>query len=94
MKAAFLVGVEQVEIRDVPDPVAPEGGLVLDVATCGVCGFRWMEVTTFARKARRRSRWPVIETVTMALGHLNLENTRSLPPLTRSLAVAVKRENN
>jgi len=49
MKAAFLVGVEQIEIRDVPDPVAPEGGLVLGVATCGVCGSdlrRWREGPT------------------------------------------------
>jgi len=46
MKAAFLVGVEEVEIREVPDPVAPVNGLVLDVAACGVCGSdlrRWRE---------------------------------------------------
>jgi L-iditol 2-dehydrogenase len=38
MKAAFLVGKQRYELREVPDPVAPEDGLVLDVDACGVCG--------------------------------------------------------
>jgi L-iditol 2-dehydrogenase len=46
MKAAFLVGKERHEIREIPDPVAPEDGLVLAVEACGVCGSdlrRWRE---------------------------------------------------
>jgi len=46
MKAAFLVGVGEIEIREVPDPVTPDDGLLLRVEACGVCGSdlrRWME---------------------------------------------------
>jgi L-iditol 2-dehydrogenase len=46
MKAAFLIGVRELEIRELPDPVAPADGLVLKVEACGVCGSdlrRWRE---------------------------------------------------
>ena len=46
MKAAFLVGPRQLELREVPDPAAPPDGVVLQVAACGVCGSdlrRWRE---------------------------------------------------
>lgn len=46
MKAAFLVGPQQFEIRQVSDPAVPEDGLVLKVEACGVCGSdlrRWKE---------------------------------------------------
>jgi L-iditol 2-dehydrogenase len=46
MKAAFLVGKERHEIRDVAEPVVPEDGLLLAVEACGVCGSdlrRWRE---------------------------------------------------
>jgi L-iditol 2-dehydrogenase len=46
MKAAFLTGVCTFTLREVPDPVCPDDGLVLQVATCGVCGSdlrRWRE---------------------------------------------------
>lgn len=46
MKAAFLVGPKQIELREVPDPSAPPDGVVLRVAACGVCGSdlrRWRE---------------------------------------------------
>jgi L-iditol 2-dehydrogenase len=46
MKSAFLVAPRTLELRDVPDPVAPPGGLVLEVKACGVCGSdlrRWRE---------------------------------------------------
>ena len=46
MKTAFLVAEKQFEIREIPDPVAPDDGLVLKVAVCGVCGGdvrRWEE---------------------------------------------------
>lgn len=49
MKAAFLVGPRQIDLCEVPDPAAPEGGLVLKVEACGVCGSdlrRWKEGTT------------------------------------------------
>lgn len=46
MKAAFLTAPRTLELRDVPDPVAPEDGLVLEVKACGICGSdlrRWKE---------------------------------------------------
>ena len=46
MKAAVLVGVGELEIREIPDPVAPDDGLVLEVKACGVCGSdlrRWKQ---------------------------------------------------
>ena len=46
MKTAALVGVRQLEIREVPDPLLPEDGLLLEVKACGVCGSdlrRWKE---------------------------------------------------
>ena len=46
MKAAFLIGPQTFSLREVPDPVAPDDGLVLKVEACGVCGSdlrRWRE---------------------------------------------------
>jgi len=46
MKAAYLTGPRTVELRDVPEPAAPAGGLVLAVKACGICGSdlrRWKE---------------------------------------------------
>lgn len=46
MKAAFLTGSQQFEIRNVPTPQTPADGLVLQVKACGVCGSdlrRWKE---------------------------------------------------
>ena len=46
MKAAVLTGAREIDIRDVPDPVAPDDGLVLRAKACGVCGSdlrRWNE---------------------------------------------------
>ena len=46
MKAAFLTGVCQFEVREVPVPAVPDDGLLLRVQTCGVCGSdlrRWRE---------------------------------------------------
>ncbi|MCU0520398.1 MAG: alcohol dehydrogenase catalytic domain-containing protein [Anaerolineae bacterium] len=46
MKAAFLVGKRVYRVREAPDPVAPEDGIVLAVEACGVCGSdlrRWHE---------------------------------------------------
>jgi L-iditol 2-dehydrogenase len=46
MKAAFLVDARTFEVREVPDPTLPDGGLVLQVEACGVCGSdlrRWKE---------------------------------------------------
>jgi L-iditol 2-dehydrogenase len=46
MKAAVLVDARRLEIREVPDPVVPDDGLVLEVKACGVCGSdlrRWKE---------------------------------------------------
>jgi L-iditol 2-dehydrogenase len=46
MRAAFLTGPEQLEIRETPDPVVPSDGLLLHVMACGVCGSdlrRWRQ---------------------------------------------------
>lgn len=46
MKAAFLTAPRTLELRDIPDPVAPYDGLVLEVKACGICGSdlrRWKE---------------------------------------------------
>jgi L-iditol 2-dehydrogenase len=46
MKAAYLVGPEEFELRDVPAPPLPEDGLLLEVKACGICGSdlrRWKE---------------------------------------------------
>lgn len=46
MKSAFLTGPQQIEVREVPDPVPPDDGLVLKSEACGVCGSdlrRWRE---------------------------------------------------
>jgi len=46
MRAAFLVGVGELEIREIPEPMVPDDGLVIKVEACGVCGSdlrRWRE---------------------------------------------------
>jgi L-iditol 2-dehydrogenase len=46
MKSVFLVGPKRFEIRDVPEPVAPDDGLILKAEACGICGSdlrRWKE---------------------------------------------------
>jgi len=46
MKAAYLVGQNQIEVRDLTDPAVPDDGLVIKVEACGVCGGdvrRWKE---------------------------------------------------
>jgi L-iditol 2-dehydrogenase len=46
MRAAFLTGPKTIALQDVPEPTAPDGGLVLEVKACGVCGSdlrRWKE---------------------------------------------------
>jgi L-iditol 2-dehydrogenase len=46
MKAAFLTAAKNIELRDIPEPVLPEDGLIIDVEACGICGSdlrRWAE---------------------------------------------------
>lgn len=46
MKAAFLTAAKTIEIRNVPEPVLPENGLIIEVKACGICGSdirRWAE---------------------------------------------------
>ena len=46
MKAAFLVAAQTYEVREIPDPICPDDGVVLKVGACGVCGSdlrRWKE---------------------------------------------------
>ncbi|MEA3334372.1 MAG: alcohol dehydrogenase catalytic domain-containing protein [Chloroflexota bacterium] len=46
MNAAFLVGAREFVVKDIPDPVVPDDGLLMEVKACGVCGSdirRWKE---------------------------------------------------
>ncbi|OHB66178.1 MAG: hypothetical protein A2Y77_04580 [Planctomycetes bacterium RBG_13_62_9] len=46
MKSVNSTGPKRIELRDVPEPAAPAGGLVLEVKACGICGSdlrRWKE---------------------------------------------------
>ena len=38
MKAAVLYGVQRIEVEDVKEPEMGEGGLIIEVATCAICG--------------------------------------------------------
>ena len=38
MKALVYVGPEQLEIRDVNDPVPVEDEVLIKVSSCGICG--------------------------------------------------------
>jgi len=38
LKAAVLTGVKNLELREVPDPQPPRGGLIVKVETCAICG--------------------------------------------------------
>ena len=38
MKAALLTGVQNFELREVPNPQPPRGGLTVKVETCAICG--------------------------------------------------------
>ena len=38
MKAALMYGPGDVRIEDIPRPKCPEGGLILKVMACGLCG--------------------------------------------------------
>jgi len=38
MQAALLVAPEQFDVRDVPRPSCPDGGLLLRVLACAICG--------------------------------------------------------
>lgn len=46
MKAALLTDVMKFELREFPEPLCPDDGLVLQVKVCGICGSdirRWKE---------------------------------------------------
>ena len=46
MRAAQLTGPETIELVDLPIPACPDGGVLLQVRACGVCGSdlrRWRE---------------------------------------------------
>ena len=38
MKAAVLKAPGVMELDDIPDPVAPKGGALLEILACAVCG--------------------------------------------------------
>jgi threonine dehydrogenase-like Zn-dependent dehydrogenase len=38
MKAAFMTGVDAVEVRDSAEPALEPGGAILRVEACGICG--------------------------------------------------------
>ncbi len=46
MKAAFLTAPRTYEVREIPDPICPDDGVIIKVGACGVCGSdlrRWKE---------------------------------------------------
>ena len=46
MRAAFLVGSKTFNFKEIQDPIPEEGGIVVEVKACGVCGSdlrRWKE---------------------------------------------------
>jgi L-iditol 2-dehydrogenase len=46
MKAAYMIGPMQIELRETPTPQVPEDGILIAVKACGVCGSdlrRWRE---------------------------------------------------
>jgi len=46
MRAAYIVGEENIQIREVPEPVVPPLGIKISVSACGICGSdlrRWRE---------------------------------------------------
>jgi L-iditol 2-dehydrogenase len=38
MKAAFITGLNQLEIREVPDPALPSGGVIVKMLSTAICG--------------------------------------------------------
>jgi L-iditol 2-dehydrogenase len=38
MKAAVLYGVQRIEVEEVEEPEMSEGGLIIEVSTCAICG--------------------------------------------------------
>jgi len=49
VKAAFLMGPQEIDLRDVSEPACPKDGLVLKVEACGICGSdlrRWRQGTS------------------------------------------------
>lgn len=38
MKAAILKAPDLLELDDLPDPLCPEGGALLEISACAVCG--------------------------------------------------------
>jgi len=38
MRAAVITGQGSIDLREVPDPVPRPGGVVVDIAFCGICG--------------------------------------------------------
>lgn len=46
MKSAFLVGPKKIEVREIPEPVCTDDGIILKVEACSICGSdirRWKE---------------------------------------------------
>lgn len=38
MKAALITGLNQLEIREIPDPVLPSGGVIVKMVSAAICG--------------------------------------------------------
>ena len=38
MLAAFFTGGESLELKEVPNPICPPGGLLVKVSACAICG--------------------------------------------------------
>jgi L-iditol 2-dehydrogenase len=38
MKAALITGINKLEVRDIPDPVLPDGGVIVNMLSVAICG--------------------------------------------------------
>ncbi|NTW71927.1 MAG: alcohol dehydrogenase catalytic domain-containing protein [Eubacteriaceae bacterium] len=38
MKAAVLMGPSEIVYQEVPDPICPEDGIIMEIEACGICG--------------------------------------------------------
>ena len=38
MKAALITGINQIEIRDIPEPTVPDNGVMVKMKSVAVCG--------------------------------------------------------
>ncbi|MBC7237025.1 MAG: alcohol dehydrogenase catalytic domain-containing protein [Chloroflexi bacterium] len=81
MRAAFLVGPSQLQVRETAEPVTPEDGLVLEVRACGVCGSdlrRWREGPASPKPQRESGTTPFAVIPGHEIGGIVISTGRSV----------------